>query len=402
MKKLFVSFLSVVLASFLLCSCSFVIVGNESVTGDVRTDIDKTREIPLQDGTPAFDDNVTEQASDGEEIVDEPENKPVTTEEIVSNMGAEMTDGGEYKENASLFADAVMQANTRLVAEYTGGEDPNYYSFLENVEIESFKIYPFSFSQEKIERTEKETDTYYNTYDCYLVDFNVTRGDGEYFTDGSNIYLMAFGQDPLAGGILSEFVPHTMAMERIFTSWKNELEYDTYFVREFLSLYRGELFEGKNYPSEFDFSDSVHLVTHLMARSGKYRDYPPYSLEEINAFLADSFEGNKGLELENEREIENWTVGASYAVTDEDRENGRLYGCSLAHGGTTAEHHFDKIETDDENIKTFSVTLYADYAHFAKSKEIVLTLEQAEGKLPEMLSLLVTRDTKRNVAYVSV
>lgn len=401
MKKMLFGFLSLSLALVLLCSCSFVIVGDEGVTGDVKTDTE-TQEIVSDENVSTEDDKQNEAGSEDKEIQDEPDNKPLTVAEIVSGMGAEMSDGGEYKENAILFADAIMQANTLLVAEYTGGEDPDYYSFLENAEIESYEIYPFTFSEETIAETESATDSYYNSYDCYFVDFTVTRGDGEYFTDGSNVYLMAFGQDPIAGGILSEFVPYEMAMGKIFTVWKGDLEYDTYFIREFLSLYRGELFEGKNYPSEFDFSDSVHLITHLMARSGKYRNYPPYSLEEINEFIAHSFEGNTGLVFENEREIENWTVGASYAVTDEDREQGRLYGCALAHGGTTAEHHFDKIETEDENIKTVTVTLYADYAHFAKSKQVVLTIEQKAQELPRMLSLLVVKDESRSIAYVSV
>ncbi len=399
MKKTLALFLALMILASLLTSCSFVTIQEGTITGDVKQQND---DVLTPDDEQIIDDGTQDEPDEPLEIEEqETETQVLSVPDLVSEIGAVMSEGGEYKDNAYIFAEAVMNDDTVLVAEYVCGS-PDYYSFLENVEIQGFEIFPFEFSREKISQIEENTDSYYNSYDCYFVDFDVVKGDGEYFNEGSNIYLMAFGQDPIAGGILSEFVPYDKAMGRIFTVWKGDLEYETYFVREFISLYRGELFEGKNYPSEFDFTSCVHLVTHLMSRSGIYRDYPPYSLDEINEFLAMSFEGNEGLKFDGDREIENWTIGASYLVTDEDRENGRLYGCALAHGGTTAEHYFDSIETEDENTKIVTVTVYADYAHFAKSKQLVFTIGKNEKGLPKMLFALMQNDTSRPVAYVSV
>lgn len=393
--------LTILLAICLIILCACTKEQDKTITGDIKQDIENDEVILPENENEEKLPEVEIPSVDKIEIVPEiPEEKDKTAQDFIEEFSCNTTSGGEYKEDAEIFAEAVMTANRDIVAEYTGGFE-EYYKFLDNVKINGFKIYPFDFSQQYIDKVLENTDLYFSNYDMYFVDFDVKSGDGEYFHDGINTYLLAFGQDPLAGGLLSEFVPAEKTLEVSFPNWKKDMEYSTYLIREFLSLYRGELFDGKNYPEDFDFTNSVHLVTHLMARSEKYRPYPPYSMDEINEFISLSFEANQGLSLTQARDFENWMTGASYAVTDEDRENERLYGCSLAHGGTTAEHSFDGVEYDGDNAK-YTVTLYADYAHFAKSKVVTVTLEEKENELPKMTLVTVSNDTSRPVAYVSV
>lgn len=388
-----------VVCLILFCACTKE--KENAITGDVKQDIEKdTVTLPETSGDEQLPEvDIPEVDVENEEPAPS-ETEPKTVGDYISEFGAYSSSGGEYTEDADIFAEAIKSANKVIVAEYTGGFD-EYYSFLDHIKINSYSIYPFDFSQEQVDKVLENSELYYNHYDYYLVDFDVAVGDGEHFKEGSNLYMMAFGQDPIAGGPLSEFVPAEKALDFIFQSMKKDLGYNYYFIREFLALYRGELFEGKNYPESFDFTDSVHLITHLMTRCSKYREYPPYSMDEINEFISLSFDANQGLNLTEARDFENWMTGASYAVTDEDRENDRLYGCSWGHGGTTAEHSFDSIEYDGENTK-YSLTLYADYAHFAKSKTITVTLEEKEGTLPKMTLLTVESDTGRPIAYVSV
>lgn len=387
----------------LLTACTKV--PEKTVTGDVK---EKTSMPEVVSEDVVSDDKedipnvlVPEAKNPVEEQEYQEDPKLVTPDHLILEIGGIITDGGEYRDEAWDFAEALKTANKMIVAEFTGGF-PEYYSFLESIRIDEYEIVPFRISDEKISEVLSDTNIYFNEYDLYLANFKVSVGDGEYFSHGDNTYLLAFGQEPMAGGILAEFVPFERALDCLFVNWQKDSEYENFFIKEFLSLYRGELYEGKNYPEAFDFKNCVHLVTHLMARSGIYREYPPYSMEEINDFLTSSFDGNAGLSLIDERDFENWMAGAVYSVTDEDRESERLYGCSLAHGGTTAEHTIDKVEYDGDNVKSVYISLYADYSHFIKAKNVILTVENLENGLVKLNLLMIRNDTGMGVAYVSV
>jgi len=397
MKKFLVILLAVCV---LLTVSACKVADDKTVTGDVK---DSTDAVELDGAqkedaeTDKTDDESTDELKDKTEAVDEPDANSI--EEIMAKLCVIKGEGGEFEADAYSFADAIKNANKETIAEYTAG-NRDYYAFLDSIEIASYTIYPVTVSQDVIAEMDK-TGKYFRGDDMYLIDFDVTVGDGEYFKEGSNIYYIALGFDAVAGGLVRAFVPAETAQEHIYYDSVKGSDSTIVILREFLALYPNEiygtrLYEGKNYPEDFDFSPHVHLVTHLMARNGAFGAEPPYTLDEINTFLSTLFNGNEGITVDGD-----WTVGIRYGVTEEDEAEGRIYGCSWGHGGTSVEHSVLGVQNDGGR-KVYTVQVYADYSHFAKSRLIEITFENAENDIPNMILVNVLEDTGNNAAYVSV
>lgn len=397
MKKFL--FLLLAICTLLMASCK--VADDKVITGDVKDNDDAVELDSTQnenDETDKTDDEKTDEIQDKTETGADPSAN--TIEEVMAKLCLIPGEGGEFEADANSFADAVATANKEKIAEYTQGK-AEYYSFLDDVVINGYDIYPVYVPDEIVAEKDRE-GKYFTGSDMYLVDLDVKTGDGEYFKEGHNLYYIALGFDAAAGGLVRAFVPAESAEEHIYYYSVHSADKTQAIIKEFLSLYPNEiygteLYEGKNYPEDFDFSPHVHLVTHLMARNGAYGAEPPYTLDEINEFLSALFYGNEGITPDGE----NWTLGIRYGVTEEDEAEGRIYGCSWGHGGTTVEHSVLDVK-DDGDRKVYTVQLYADYSHFAKSKLIEITFENAENDIPNMVLVYVREDTGNNSAVVSV
>lgn len=396
MKKIIYFLLA--LCMIMLCCCSKKeISDNENVKGDSG---DITENVPGNDEQTDLEKNENSETEKAETNREE-QNIPSCVEDVdavIEKLGAVKGNGGEFLADADVFSKYLQMRQFDSVALRTGGKE-EYYDFLSDVEIESYKIYPIEFTNEVIE-SKAEEGFYLAGEDMYLAEYNVTKGDGEYFKDGKNIYLMIFGYDAIAPGVLRAFVPYEQAEEYLYYNVNKYSDYDSYFIREFTALYGNYLSDGKNHPDSFDFNDSVHLITHLMARSGKYNEMPPYTLDEIEEFIKDSFDGNKGLEFNDARDYEKWM--SFYPLPEDETGEGRLYGCAYAHGGTTAEYSVVSEEWENKYTKTVTVQLYSDYSKFAKAKQLVLTFEIIEDELPKLVLVMQNNNTGHETAIVSV
>lgn len=396
MKRFLILLLAVCVLTFVSCK----VADDKTITGDVKDSADAAELDGTQNENAEADKIVEPEVSD--DAPEENESEQIINPAVLAAeaLGVVFGEGGEFEDYAYSFADAVATANKEKIAEYTQGK-AEYYSFLDGVVINGYDIYPVYVPDEIVAEKDRE-GKYFTGSDMYLIDLDVKTGDGEYFKEGRNIYYLGLGFDAVAGGSVNAFVPADRAEEHMYYDPVNIADKTQTIIKEFLSLYPNEfhgteLYEGKNYPEDFDFSHHVHLVTHLMARNGAYGAEPPYTLDEINAFLSALFNGNEGIVPEGD----NWTVGIRYGVTEEDEAEGRIYGCSWGHGGTTVEHSVLDVQDDGER-RVYTVQLYADYSHFAKSKLIEITFENAENDIPNMILVNVIEDTGAASAVVSV
>ena len=384
MKKLFCVVLAMCLAGLVSCT----VKQDDTITGDVKKD---NEILSLDDQRKENDKNDSNENSIGNEA-SETQNKTVTPEELVRNLGCEISDGGAYYNDAVSFAEAIKEKDTLTSASYTGGKRENY-DFVDGVTITDYTLYPFAFSEEKLAKM-NENYIYPGAEDNYLVGFDVEHSTSDEFDDGKTVYYMGFEMNPLSGNLLSVFVPAEDAKDFAFVTYNQE--YTELFIKEFASLYFGKLEEGRNYPDSFDFSDSSHLITHLMARSGVYGE-PPYTFEEVNGFIAECFDGNDGLSL-SQMNTNGWTsAGVVYPNDDPDR----IYGCSWGHGGMSVEHKIVETESDG-NRQIYTVELYADYAKFAKACTLVYHFDVVENELPLLIMVELRDNTGREIAVLSV
>lgn len=390
------------LCVFALCSCSSYkladtdnsIENKDAVTENATDSNDK--EAP--DTTHAAETEKETETRDEQQKPEEEKKDDIGT--MIESLGATEGNGGDYFSDAELFSKCLQFRAFDIIVQYTGGTE-DCYDFLNDVEIAGFKIYPIEISAEVTEQKAKE-ECYLTGEDMYLVEYDVTKGDGVYFKDGKNVYLMIFGIDPIAPGSLKAFVPYEQAENHIFFSIHKYSEYESYFVKEFASLYGSKLSDGKNYPDSFDFNESVHLITHLMARSGKYNEMPPYTLDEIEEFITESFDGNKGLTFTEYRDYERWVSVYPRPEGDILAKGARYFGCAYAHGGTTVENSIISEEWENKYTKTVTMQLYSDYSNFARAKQLVFTFEITDNELPRLVLVMQNNNTGCEAVVVSV
>lgn len=384
MMKKFLSF-ALVLAFVCLGAC----VAKETETKDetpkdkVVTDAPDVKDDKAEDKTP-------EEKSANEEKTAE-ETRVETPAEMIARVGAVASEGGTYKDDAVRLCDAIVGGDAEVFAGFADGK-PEYYDFLSAVEISSYTLYPFELTEEKLQELGNQYQ-YPAAQDNYFVEFDVASSECEEFTVGKCCYYIGLEMNAMSGNLLSVFVPMEKAEEKIVVSYENN--FTEWFIKEFAALYSG-LDDGRNYADSFDFSGHPHLITHIMARSGKYGD-PPYTKAEINTFIGECFEGNQGLD---NADFANgmWTNSYHYG---ENNDPEKIYGCSWGHGGTSVVYDTKSIETDgDREIRT--VDVYADFARVAKAYTLVFHFTGADDDYP-CLTMVEKRDvTERQPAVWSV
>lgn len=330
---------------------------------------------------------------ENQEISEKEPDVELTPSVFIEKIGASLSEGGMYYEDAVRLCEAVVSKDKGAFAEFTFGND-EYYDFLDRANISSYTLYPFEFSQEKIDEY-TAANLYLATQDNYIVEFDVTDSNCEEFKVGKCAYYFGLEIDPIAGNMLQVFVPIERAEEKVTVSYDSD--YTQMFIKEFTALYLGGLDEGRNYADSFDFSNCSHLITHLMARSPAYGE-PPYTLDEVNEFISDSFDGHTGISVSN-IDYGAWTsAGKLYGNSGEPD---RIFGCSWGHGGTTMVHDIVKTETDGDR-KTMTVKTYADYSKVAEAYTLVFYFAGADDDYPCLTMIEKKDDTGRDAVVWSI
>ncbi len=387
LKKLLCLALAVCLV--LLSACT--VKKDDGITGDVKDKNDASLVDTKDDDTP--DEKTTDDVDDKSETSeDDKKDEAISIEQLVAELGCVMSDGGEYKEQAVMLCQAVVDKDAGAFAEFTMGKR-EYYDFLNKAEISSYTLYPFEYTDEKLSEM-NENHLYPVAYDNYLVEFDVGESECEEFKVGKNLYYFGLELNPISGNLISAFVPYDKAEESMTETY--DTDFAAYFIDEFSAFYLKKLYDGRNYPDSFDFSESSHLITHLMARSGVYGE-PPYTFNEVNEFITETFDGNEGLSL-SEISANSWTsAGIVYPSDDPER----IYGCSWGHGGTSAEHEVTGIE-EDGNRSIYTVQFYADYSKLAKALCVDFYFDKLENGLVKLTMVQIYENTGREIALISI
>ena len=390
MKKNFL-YLLVAICVCVLSSCRVVV--DDTVTGDVKEQGEIVSpdilEMPKENET----DTELSGADEEKEIIFAEEMAHESVEKLLKPLDAVMAEGGEYYADAVRLCEAAISKDAETFAEFTGGR-AEYYDFLSKAEIASYELIPFEIVPETL-----ESHIYHGNYpvasDNYLVEFDVISSDCEEFAFGECIYYAGFDMNPLSGNLLSVFVPWEEAEKNMLD--RSIVPFTEAFAKEFASLYpvQSPLFAGKNYADSFDFTNHHHLVTHLMA-SDKNLGIPPYTYEEVNEFILTTFDGNDGITL-SEINSGGWTS----AWYDSDYEDGRIYGCSYAHGGSSVVCKVVNTEKDGSRER-LTLDIYADFSKVAKAYTLVFYFDNKEDERFCLTMVEKLDDTGRQAAVWSV
>lgn len=390
MKKL----ISIVLVlCFVVSLASCKVKQDEVITGDVKND----GEISSADEKNDDADEEKTNQNDNSAPLPEQSNEQVqvlSIEELAQKLGFVSSDGGMYMQDAERLCRAIVDGDAGVFAEFTMGKR-EYYDFLGKAEISSYTLYPFEFSEEKLQQM-NEAYHYPVAYHYYFAEFDVQSSECEEFKVGKNVYCFGLEMNPVSGNLLAFFVPIEMAEKSIAKTY--DTDYVAYFIEEFSALYpiQSVLDDGRNYADSFDFSPHPHLITHLMARSGVYGD-PPYTLEEVNEFITECFDGNEGLSLSTLNK-QNWTSAGMVYPND---DSGRIYGCSWAHGGTSVVCDIVNVERDGKSA-SYTLQIYADFSKVAKAYTLVFHFDDVESELPVLTMVERIDNTQRPAALSSI
>lgn len=378
-------FILAVLVCLVLCACS---VSNEDMTGDVKNDTNGPIDTDTKDNTDntPVDDEPDNNGDEEIDAIDE-----MTIADYIDELVAYQTDNSPQSV-AFEFCDAIMLWDKQKIAEFTQG-NPEYYDFIDEMDISSYNLCSFDFSDEvKFEMSNRGIYNGYN--DKYFVEFDVESSTVDGFSVGKCIYYLELNKDEALGNVVEYFMPADNALKMY--SYDESTQGTFNFISEMLAESSLKLEDGRNYPDSFDFTRHAHLITHLMADSGYYASQPPYSLNEINDFISNTFDGNSGIELRDGRDIEYWLFYDA-EIDDTDINEQEIFGCSFAHGGTTVIHTVDDVVYDG-NSADYYVTVYADYAHLAMARKLVFTFEEIEGEMPKLTMIVVSENNGRDTA----
>lgn len=392
MKKRICFFLLLIAIAVLSVSCS----DSNAITGDVKSDdigfSPKDEALHFSDiGSANVPENNFIGITTGVESLKtaEPFENNNAALTAIGNFGYQ-TDSGIYIDDAHAFARAIKDAKLDVVSVYTGGV-PENYSFLRDVTISSYSVYPFRFSDEVVAAYSAD-GKFICVEDCYMVSFDVTESDSEEFVVGENVRFMGFVNDEVSGCRLCAFVSPELIGYTAFQ--KVNFDYTDEVVKEFSSLYAPKLADGKYNPRNFELKDSVHLITHLMIKSRRYKPEPPYTLDEVNGFVYEAFSENPGMGTDVEDLSDAWSLKIEFS---EDGQPCYLLSCGMDHEKAVAESVIEKNEKD--NRVDYTVTLYSDYSYFAKAKILTFTFKKTDGAIPRLASVTQSESTGRAVAY---
>lgn len=309
--------------------------------------------------------------------------------EFLEGLGCQKTSGSFWTPYVSQICKAIIDGNENEFSELIGATAADY-DFFDSIKTDHYSMYCFYPTQEATALAESNA-RHVSGDEFYLVKFNVIETTLEEIPLGENAVIMLPCDEAIAKCLFSSI---DEAYDFVFApdSTAAAHDYDFYFIDEFLALYANELHDGLNSASNLDFSQSVHLITHLMAHSGHYRSYPPYSANEINEFLGIAFSGNKGINFSNKHNEEIWL---DFSAKEKDTEY--KYGCALAHGGSELEYEM-LGKTVKDGITTLEIQTFSDRARINKAYKILLSVKFEKDKLPILISAEVIENTGRKAA----
>ena len=308
--------------------------------------------------------------------------------EFLESIGCEKTNSSTFAPFVSKICKSIVNGNTEEFSQLIGATS-NDYSFLENIKIEHYSMCSFY----PTETTLNNTDNHINGNEFYLVKFKVVESEIKEIPVGDNAFVFLPYDEAYSRCLISSVED---AKKHLFTPLSNSTldEYENYFVDEFLCEYADALNDGLNYASSFDMEKAVHLITHLMSRSNRYRNCPPYSANEINEFIHTAFNGNPGVDFSFEY-FENMWLHNTYATTDYNCK----YGCSFAHGGSVLEYEIINTSVKD-GITTLEIQTFSDFSRINKAYKLFLNIKFEENQIPVMISAEVVENTGRDVAKI--
>ncbi len=377
MKKIF-SICLVLLVFLFISSC---VKTNNFITGEVLSDIDKignTQHKSENEQNYGSDESVKEQ-----ETGTQPENQNNSFNEPLDFVrffgGHVLEEAPSTKDYAVQFVEAIISNDTVVLAELLDGDAENYSEL--SAEISDYSIVPLGFTDEQLQAfSSAGTPVIYDQYIVKLVveSFDKSSINFHLFGDGNGkekFYLLSAATDQgVSSAVIYGFVPLN-SPEKLDKSLvlcpieKTKLER---FIHEFVSLCPDLLENGKNYASDFDFSDKKHFITHI------YGEYPPLSENQINTFIKKTFLGNRGVDTSKLIEVWIWSLLeiSDYSALYDDKDI-KAYGCSYAHGGTTIEHAIISSGGEKDSFWV-QVQTFADWAHIIPCSNYVFYFEGTE------------------------
>lgn len=369
---------------------SFVLVGCTLLSSCDEAD----RFFPESDTSLSDTDEITEN-KETEDFVDEPvkeENEPVTMEGSLEKLNAVINRQLGVDGIAFGFMESIKSGDKAAVASYTCGE-PEYYGFLDEITSFEYHVYP-------IEVTPDEGIYGYDYLNKYICEIDAVDASG-YFPSSTCYYFLATDEYSATGNSVAYFIPF---MQAAVLFQKSEIP-DTYIrlAEDFLDYFSGTLSFGENKASQFNFNNALgfHFVPHMMYfffDNGNMQR--PYSLVEINSFIADNFDGNKGVSLSSSEDLRLWVqdYSASTSYSPEDK----VYGCYNGHGLDSFTKLVTNCRVTQSGIE-LTIQGYADYSAFAKARTFRFRFAPYTGNdtALHLQSVDVLEDTGLGEAYYS-
>lgn len=367
MKNIFL--ISLMILCVLFASCT---KKGEEITGDKLEDIENITQKDKEDTT-----NLPLQSDENDDILP----KTDALSEIQKISGTLRFVESENDEIVNNFVLALKNKDTKALSEFCGGES-EYFDFINDANILEYVILPFEIAEKDRDQNKGDYISYASHYAVNLKYESKT--DNLLFDKGAGeklFYLQAGLYNPICA-----FVPFEEVLDSIYV--KQENDETLIFCDMFLSsITCAKLENGKNDACGFDLTNDVHFVTHLMA--SLTQELPPYSFNQVNTFLAETFDGNKGISVQN---IPDWASTRAYELdidfSDESVYSNfdkKMLGCSYAHGGNVVMYRVisDQTNSDDREI---TILCYSDFAKITKSKKLTFYFDES-GEYPKLLGV---------------
>ncbi len=387
MKKTNIIICLLLLCTLIFSSC-IARISENTVTGEQREDLG---EKPLDEGT------VTDSNPENGDFGNTPENKdevqkdevPKSTVDALMEKYSAVKNPEQGIDTVALgFIESLKNADKEAVSTYVGGKS-EYYTFLDSANITDAELIPIDIIQQQ----DSPYYGYFSHYNKYLCIIN-SDGSSEYFPSAESYYFLATENDSATGNTVTFFSP----FERVATlyhgidvPWKI-----SYLADSFTDHYVSTLSLGKNNADSFDFHNvsGYHFIPHTMIRFDNSADMPhPYSMTEINAFIASAFDGNRGVELKTWQDFDLWVSIHDTSGYDVYKPEDEIYGCFYGHGAYSVWNEISAYSRTDEGID-LTVDTYADLAYFAKAKTLIFHFAPYDGQgTPCLLGIDVVNDT---------
>lgn len=405
MKKI-LCLIAVIVFCMAFCSCT---KDDEIITGEVQNDIDNvidvqtnkdTQNQETQNDNPDDENKITENT-------EQPESQPL---DYITAFGAHVLENDpETKQIATDFVKALIEGDGQTLANLTCGK-PEQYDVI-SANITDYSIVPFGFTDEQAEQFANEgkhivDDKYIVrlTLESYVENESTLRLFGNKKTPCFLMTVNVYG-DALTGAYVTEFTPlaDAKSIQSDITLYSTVESNRDYLIEEFVAIYSRNIQEGKNYADEFDFSDSSHFITHVMANTGKH---PPFSKNQINEFIYQTFSQNAGV---TQQTLASRWANLEYAMENMQYDYDRLYndadyeafGCSYAHGGSNAMYTVESVENTSDG-STIVVNTYADHAKLVISSKYEFYFENDSEQSPLLAMVNRINVTEFETLYASI